>query len=69
MLRLSASTLMRGQHLAAFVIVAVGELVAGGNGLHADFSEQILVVVGPGAADEQHGHLALAARPDFLSHA
>ena len=57
-----------GQHPPAFVVVAVGELVAGGDGLHADLPEELLVMVGPGAADEEHGRFALAAGLDFLPH-
>ena len=58
----------RGQHAAAFVVVAVGELVARGNRLHADLAEQVLVVVGPAAADEEHRRLALAAGADLAPH-
>ena len=54
--------LQAGQHLAAFVIVAVTEFVAGRNRLHPDFLEELLVVVRARAADKQHGRLALAAR-------
>ena len=52
--------------LAAFVIVAVAELVAGGDGLHAHLVEEFLVVMGPGAADEHHGGLAFGAGRDLL---
>ncbi len=38
--------------LAAFVVVAVGELVPGDDHLHAEVPEQVLVVVAPRAADE-----------------
>ena len=58
----------RGQHAAALVVVAVGELVAGGDRLHADLAEQVLVVVGPAAAHEEHRRLALAARADVAPH-
>ena len=46
------------QHIAAFVVIAVGELVTGGNGFHADVGEQILIVVGARTADEERGFLA-----------
>ena len=52
-----------GQHFAAFVVVAMGELVAGGDDFHADVGEQILVVVRPRAADEERGLLALRSAP------
>ena len=54
--------LQAGQNLAAFVVVAVAEFVAGGDRLHADFGEQLLIVVRTRAAHEQHRRLALAAR-------
>jgi hypothetical protein len=41
MLRLSASTLMVGSTLAAFVIVAVGKFIARRHGLHADLANSI----------------------------
>ena len=47
-----------GQDAPALVVVPVGELVARSHGGHAHFVEQVLVVVGPGAAHEQHGGLA-----------
>ena len=37
----------RGQYLSALIIVPVGKLVAGSNGLHAHFVKQLLVMVGP----------------------
>ena len=55
------------QHAAAFVVVAVGELVAGGHRLHADLAEEVLVVVGPAAAHEEHRRLALAAAADVAA--
>ena len=58
----------RRQHFAAFVIVAVGELVAGGNDFHADVAEQILVMMRPRTADKQRGFLALVPRLDLLAH-
>ena len=56
------------QHAPALVIVAVSELVAGGNDFHADVAEQILVMMRPRAADKQRGGLALAPGADFVLH-
>ena len=58
----------RGQHDTAFVVVAVGEFVAGGHGEHADILEEMLVVVGAGATDEHRGGLALEAALHVLDH-
>lgn len=55
-----------GQHLAALVVVPVSELVAGGEGLHAQFGEKLLVMVGTGAANEEHGPLSLGSGADVF---
>ncbi|KAF5033836.1 hypothetical protein DSECCO2_602530 [anaerobic digester metagenome] len=44
----------------------MGELVARAKDLHAELAEELLVVVGAGAADEEHGGLAFGARTDLV---
>jgi hypothetical protein len=68
MLRESGVDLEVGDDVAAFVVVAVGELVARRDALHADFGEEVLVVVGARAAHEEHGRLAVGARAHVGGH-
>ena len=52
------------QHAPAFVIIPMGEFITGGEGLHAEFRKEFLIMMGAGAAYEQHGPFAFRARAD-----
>ncbi len=55
-----------GQNPPAFVVIPVSKLIARGDGLHADFPEEFLVMMGPGATHKEHGSFALAPGLGFL---
>ena len=54
--------------LTAFIIIAMAKLIAGRDGSHPHFLKQLLIMMGPRAADKQHRRLALGPGTDIGLH-